>query len=220
MATALTSPRPRSIQAKYVLWTVFALMSALVIVTREWSLLDSHSSLRQRYAPIPWLMLAHGIPGALALVIGAFQFSTRLRQRHLEVHRVMGRIYGLCALISAPAAVVVSLRLPIPTLFMASLIQALGWLIATGTAVYCARTGRVQQHLEWMIRGYAFAAVFVVVRVLILIPAIERAGLMGVATVVWSVIAVAGILPSFIFSWQALAASRRAVKPSPAPAAS
>jgi hypothetical protein len=35
--------------------------------------------MRQRYAPIPWLMMGHGIPGALTLVLGVFQFSTRLR---------------------------------------------------------------------------------------------------------------------------------------------
>jgi hypothetical protein len=27
-----------------------------VLVKRDWTLLDSHSVLRQRYAPIPWLM--------------------------------------------------------------------------------------------------------------------------------------------------------------------
>jgi hypothetical protein len=69
-----------------------------------------------------------------------------------------------------------------------------------------------------MIRGYAFAAVFVVVRVIVAIPAIERMGVLGIATVVWSVIAVAGFLPSFVIAWQALAATRRAPKVRPAQA--
>jgi hypothetical protein len=33
-------------------------------------------------------------------------------------------------------------------------------VVTAGTAVYCARTGRVQQHREWMIRSYPFAACF------------------------------------------------------------
>jgi hypothetical protein len=99
---------------------------------------------------------------------------------------------------------------------MASTIQASGWLIATGTAVYCARMGKSQQHREWMTRGYAFAAVFVVVRVILAIPAVERMGPLGIATVVWSVIAVAGFLPSFVIAWQALAANKRALKVRPA----
>ena len=80
-------------------------------------------------------MLAHGVPGALALVLGVLQFSTRLRQRHLQLHRVLGRIYVGSVVVSAPVAIAVAIALPIPTLLMASSIQALGWLIATGTAI-------------------------------------------------------------------------------------
>jgi len=32
-------------------------------------------------------MMGHGIPGALALVLGVFQFSTR--QRFLKLHRIL-----------------------------------------------------------------------------------------------------------------------------------
>ena len=63
-----------------------------------------------------------------------------------------------------------------------------------------------------MMRGYPFAAVFVVVRVVITIPAIERMGPLGRASVVWSVIALAGILPSFIIALQSLSATRRPAK--------
>ena len=157
-------------------------------------------------------MLAHGIPGALALFLGAFQFSSRLRQRYLQVHRVMGRIYVGCVAISAPVAIVVAIRLPIMTLAMASTIQAVGWLATTATGLYCIRTGRIQQHREWMMRSYPFAMVFIVVRAINSIPAITRMGQIGIATVVWSVIATACFLPSFVIAWQALAASRRVVK--------
>jgi len=194
------------------MWVVFGLMTLFVLLTRDRTLLDAHSFLRQRYAPIPWLMLAHGVPGALALFLGVFQFSSRLRQRYLQLHRVMGRIYVGCVAISAPVAIAVSISLPLPALSMASLIQAVGWLTATATALYCVRTGKIQQHREWMMRSYPFAAVFVVVRVIIAIPAIERMGPLGISTVVWSVIATACFLPSFVIAWQALAASRRAAK--------
>jgi uncharacterized membrane protein len=191
---------------------VFGLMTLFVLATRERTLLDSTSFLHQRYAPISWLMFLHGIPGALALFLGVFQFSSRLRQRYLNVHRVMGRIYVGSAVISAPVAIAVAFALPLPTLFMASVIQATGWVVTTGTALYCARTGRIQQHRELMIRGYPFAAIFVVARVLVAIPAIARMGALGIATVVWSLVAIAGLLPSFIIAWQALATSKRAVK--------
>ena len=194
------------------MWVAFGAMALFVLVTRDRMLLDSHSFLRQRYAAIPLLMWAHGLPGAIALSLGVFQFSSRLRKRYLQLHRVMGRIYVGCVAISAPVAVVVAIALPIPTLLMASMIQAVGWVVTTATGLYCVRTGRIQQHREWMIRSYPFAMVFIAVRVINEIPAIARMGLVGVETVVWSVIAAACFLPSFVIAWQALAASRRPVK--------
>ncbi len=194
------------------MWILFGLMTLYILLTRDLTLLDPHSFLRQRYAAIPWLMLAHGVPGALALALGALQFSSRLRQQHLQLHRVMGRVYVACVLIAAPVAVLVSHALPIPTLLAASTIQAAGWIVATGTALYCVRTGRIQQHREWMMRGYPFAMVFVVVRVITAIPAVNRMGVLGVEVTVWSVIATACFLPSFVIAWQALAKSKPAVK--------
>lgn len=184
-------------------------MTVFVLFTRDRALLDRTSFLRQRYAVIPWLMLAHGIPGALALLLGVFQFSSRLRNQYLQLHRVMGRIYVGCVAISAPVAIAVSISLPTITLTMASVIQASGWLVTTATGLYCVRTGRIQQHREWMMRSYPFAMVFIVVRAIVAIPAIARMGELGLATVVWSVIATACFLPSFVIAWQALAASRR-----------
>ncbi|MCL5287173.1 MAG: DUF2306 domain-containing protein [Acidobacteria bacterium] len=214
MATAASAPvtRKSSIQAKHVMWFVFVLMTLFVLLTRDRMLLDANSPLRQRYAPIPWLMLAHGVPGALALLLGVFQFSSRLRQRFLQVHRWMGRTYVACVAISAPVAVAVAIALPLPTLTMASVIQATGWVVTTATALYCVRTGKIQQHREWMMRSYPFGMVFVVVRVILTIPAIERQGALGVATVVWSVLATACFLPSFVIAWQSLAAGRTPAK--------
>lgn len=208
-APAAMARKSRSIQAKYVVLFVFALMIGIVWITRDRFLLDPNSFLRQRYAPIAPLMFLHGIPGAIALFLGIFQFSSRLRTRFLSLHRAMGRIYVGCVAIAAPAAVVVSTKLPIPTLTMASVVQASGWILATGTALYCVRTGRISQHREWMMRSYPFAAVFIVVRAIIAIPAVASAGMLGLAEVVWSVIAVACFLPSFLIAWQHLAASKR-----------
>ncbi len=218
MATTapVSATRKKLFQPSHVVLAVFGVMSLYVLLTRDLTLLDPHSFLRQRYAVIPWLMLAHGIPGALALALGFFQFSSRLRQRYLPVHRIMGRIYVGCVAISAPAAVLVSYRLPHPTLFMASLIQASGWLLTTATGLYCIRTGRIQQHREWMTRSYPFAMVFVVVRVINSVPAVLNAGPLASASTVWSVIAVACFLPSFVIAWQNLAATRKIASPQPA----
>jgi len=191
---------------------VFVAMMVIVWITRDRLLLQPDSFLRQRYSPIAPLMLLHGIPGVIALFLGIFQFSNRLRARFLQVHRVMGRVYVGCVAIAAPAAVIVSIKLPVPTLAAASTIQALGWILTTGTALYCVRTGRISQHREWMMRSYPFAAVFVFVRAITVIPAVARAGAMGLVGTVWASIAVACFLPSFMIAWQHLAASKRPAK--------
>jgi uncharacterized membrane protein len=208
------------IRAKYFLFIAFGLAGLFVLLTRDRTLLDPHSFLRQRYAAIPWLMFAHGIPGALALVLGVLQFSDRLRRKYLQLHRVLGRLYVGSVAISAPVAIAISFARPIPTLTMASIIQSVGWILTTATGLYCIRTRKIQQHREWMMRSYPFAMVFVVARVVVAIPAVERMGELGVASAVWSVIATACFLPSFVIAWQTLAASRPAPKVAvPAPVA-
>ena len=201
-STSLTVPRRRPLQSKYVLFFVYGLLMLVVLYTRDLALLDSSSPLRQRYTSIPGLMLAHGVFGALALILGVFQFSSRLRSRYIAVHRLFGRIYIGSTFIAAPVAVVVSIVLGDGSLIMASIIQAGGWMLCTALALYCVRNGNIQQHRQWMMRGYPFAMVFVVVRAVLAIPAVQRMGEVGLVSTVWSVIALACFVPSVVIAWQ------------------
>ena len=201
-APSLTAPRARPLQSKHVLFFVYGLLILVVLYTRDLALLDSASPLRQRYAPIPGLMLAHGVFGTLALILGIFQFSSRLRSRYIAVHRLMGGIYIGSTFIAAPVAVVVAVVLGDGSLIMASAVQAAGWMFCTAVALYCVRQGNIQQHRQWMMRGYPFAMVFVFVRAIIAIPAVARLGEVGLVSTVWSVIALAGFVPSVVIAWQ------------------
>jgi uncharacterized membrane protein len=204
----------RLFQAKYVMFAVYGIMMIIVWITRDHLLLVPGSPLRQHFAPVALLVFLHGFPAAVALFLGILQFSSRLRQRHLQVHRWMGRIYVGCVAVGAPVAVVVAAKLPVPTLLLESVIQSFGWLATTATALYCVRTGRIQQHREWMIRSYPFAMVFVVVRTILAIPAVDRMGVVGLSAAVWGSLAVACFLPSFLIEWQKFAASRGASRAS------
>src|SRR4029079_7338163 len=198
------------VQLKHIACVVFAIMVAFVVYGRDLQLLDPGSELRQRYAGVPWWMLAHGLSGALALFVAPFQFSKRLRQRNIKLHRLMGRLYVGGMLVAAPAAIPVAFILGPPELFMAAVVQSTAWMLTTGVALYCIRTGRMQQHREWMIRSYPFAAVFVIARIIMAIPAVQNLGQVGLISVVWSCIAIALFLPSFALALQASLASRRA----------
>jgi uncharacterized membrane protein len=136
------------------------------------------------------------------LVMGAFQFSNRLRARHLKLHRVMGYIYIVCVAIGAPMAIPLAAKITTPSLVAASVVQTFGWMFCTAVALYCIRTGNIKQHRRWMFRGYPFAMVFTVTRVVIPIPPILHAGWLGIEIVVWTTVALAALLPTFFLEWR------------------
>lgn len=105
----------------------------------------------------------HVFASIVALVLGPFQFSARLRQRSLLMHRWAGRSYlavgvmvgGLSGLYMAQFAYG---GWPSRAGFT---LLALGWL-ATGWLAYRAiRRRDIDSHRRWMMRNYAltFAAV-------------------------------------------------------------
>jgi hypothetical protein len=79
-------------------------------------------------------------------------------------------------------------------------------MLTTAIALYCVRHGNVTQHRRWMIRSYPFAMVFTVSRMIVPIPAVFRLGVPGIETVVWTVIALAAILPNILLDWRAITA--------------
>lgn len=59
-----------------------------------------------------------------------------------------------------------------------------------------------------MMRSYPFAVVFIIVRAIFAIPAVERMGEVGLVSVVWSAIAAASLLPSLLIAWNDVLAAR------------
>jgi hypothetical protein len=60
----------------------------LVVLIRDRILLDSQHPVWKHYEPFKWWLLPHGITAALTLLLGPLQFSSRLRRRHLNWHRL------------------------------------------------------------------------------------------------------------------------------------
>src|SRR5512146_2579191 len=214
MSTTAVAPATRArsgSQAKLVFFLIFFAVTAFVTYMKNARIFDPSSEIARHFAPGTLFLIPHAIFAGLALVMGAFQFSNWLRSRYLRVHRVMGYIYVVSVMIGAPMAIPLAARVDTPSLTAASVVQAFGWMFCTGIALYCIRTGNVQQHRRWMIRGYPFAMVFTVARLLIPIPPILRSGFVGIEIVVWTAIALAAFLPSVFLDW-------RAIKPRRVPA--
>lgn len=211
MSTAAAPARSSRSQAKLVFFILFGLLTIFVTYMKNARIFDPTSEIAQHFAPVKWYLVAHAFFGGLAMLLGAFQFSNRLRAKYLPVHRMLGYVYVASVFISAPFAIPVAKRIDSLSLVAASGMQSFGWMVTTAIALYCVRHGNIAQHRRWMIRSYPFAMVFTVARVLIPIPPILRLGFTGIEMVVWTTIALAAFLPSIFLDWSAIV-SRPAAK--------
>jgi uncharacterized membrane protein len=206
MSTAVApGVRSRS-QAKLVFFLLFGLVTVFVTYMKNARIFDPSSDIAQHFAPVKWYLVAHAFFGATAMLLGAFQFSNRLRARYLKVHRALGYVYVVSVFISAPFAIPVASRIDSLSLAAASGVQSFGWIVTTAIALYCVRRGNIAQHRRWMIRSYPFAMVFTVARIIIPIPPILRMGFTGIEMVVWTTIAMAAFLPNILLEWRAIVA--------------
>ena len=200
---AATRPRPRS-QKKLIFFAVFFLVTAFVTFMKNREILNSASDVAQHFAPGMMYLIPHAFFAGIAMVMGAFQFSNRLRARYLKVHRVMGYIYVVSVFIGAPIAIPLAARIDTPSIVAASVVQSFGWMFCTGVALYCVRTGNIKEHRRWMMRGYPFAMVFTVARMIIPMPVILKTGFTGIEIVVWTLIALAAFVPSIVLDWRSI----------------
>ncbi len=112
--------------------------------------------------PVQVALYLHIAAGALALIVGPFQFWRGLRDRMPRVHRTTGRIYLIAVAIGGVAGVVIAPFSPAGWVGLFGF-GALGvlWLVTGWRAYRSIRRRDVASHQAWMIRNYAltFAAV-------------------------------------------------------------
>lgn len=203
MATVVAPVRRSRSQSKLVFFIIFGALTVFVTYMKNAQIFNPTSQIAQHFAPVRWYLVPHAFFGGLAMLLGVFQFSNRLRAKYLTTHRTLGYVYVVSVFIAAPLAVPMTIRYG-PSLVAASCMQSFGWMITTAIALYCVRHGNVTQHRRWMIRSYPFAMVFTVSRMIIPIPAVFRLGVVGIETAVWTTIALAAILPNVFLDWRAI----------------
>jgi uncharacterized membrane protein len=153
-----------------ILWASLGLTALFVFITSEVMLLTDYPmyhAYRLQVISDRHLLIPHSLAGTLALLIGPLQFSTRLRQRHLQTHRVLGRIYVLSVFVGSFTGIALAAGRPgLPGTTM----QAVAWMVCTAAAVVTARNRQITVHRQWMARSYAVTFTFVSSRVLNLWP--------------------------------------------------
>ncbi len=112
-------------------------------------------------------LLIHISAGMVALLIGPWQFSRRLRQRHLGLHRLMGRVYLVAVACGSSAGLYLALTTPFGWAWGTGLAAlALAWATTAGMAFYAIKQRQIQIHQEWMVRSYMVTFAFVTFRML------------------------------------------------------
>ena len=89
-ASGLIHPR-----FKITLWASLGLIVLFVFITSEVLLIADYPmyhAYRLQVIADRHLLIPHTVGGTLALVIGPLNFSSRLRQRQIRLHRILGRL--------------------------------------------------------------------------------------------------------------------------------
>src|SRR5688572_18865586 len=93
----------------------------------------------------PWLLL-HIMGGLVAILIGPFQFASRIRQRVPVVHRWSGRLYVGGIVLAGATAFYLSFFAQEPGFGVALFTMALVWWLVTGIAFVAIRQRRFAVH--------------------------------------------------------------------------
>jgi uncharacterized membrane protein len=158
-------------QASRFLWTavIFLVVMGIAAVTRRTLVLFWPGSVGGKASPAAaldagfarhmMLTLIHILPGGLFLVLAPFQFVPSIRQKHLQLHRWMGRVLVVCGLIVGISALVMSYTMNIggPNETAATTLFAIVFLFCLIKAYRHIRRQEVARHREWMIRAFGAA---------------------------------------------------------------
>ena len=166
----LIVPHSSGSRFKTILWIGLGLVVLFVFITSELLLVTDYPmyhAYRLQVIADRHLLIPHTLAGTLALLIGPINFSSRIRQRHLQLHRVLGRVYVVSVFVGSFTGIALAAGRPgLPGTSM----QAAAWMVCTTAALITARNRHIAAHRQWMARSYAVTFTFVSSRVLNLWP--------------------------------------------------
>lgn len=150
-------------------WLIMTVLSLLIAVYAVLVLLlpgFGAPFVAERRALMPIALYAHVVGSLVALAVGPWQLSSRLRARAIGRHRWMGRAYVLAVLVGGLGG------LALAPYSQEGLVTHVGfgmlgllWLTATFMAYRRIRAGDQASHREWMIRSFALTLAAVALRI-------------------------------------------------------
>ncbi|GAA0877461.1 hypothetical protein GCM10009119_04290 [Algoriphagus jejuensis] len=158
--------RPKS-KLVPILWILVILFAGRFIVKDALPYYGMDEEVFGRFWNWKWPLIGHVSGGLIALLIGPFQFSTTFREKHLHIHRWMGRTYLVAILIATISSSYLAWTTALAIHWSWALsLQGLAfaWIVTAGMAFISIKRGHRQQHKEWMIRSYVVTFAFVTFR--------------------------------------------------------
>lgn len=160
------------------------------------------------YWDYKWPLIGHISGGLLALAIGPFQFWKTFRNKFMNTHRWLGRIYLTAILIGT----ISSTYLAWTSAYRVNFSWAFGlqglafaWITTASMAYISVMRGRILQHKEWMIRSYVVTFAFVTFRWLVDLQVahqlMNKFGERG-PTVIWLSWTIPLLLTEILLSWK------------------
>jgi Predicted membrane protein (DUF2306) len=199
------------VNAKYVVFSVIAIMSTYVLYHNERFLIDSSHPVWQHYEPFKWWLLPHAVFGSIVLLFAPLQFSDRLRQRFTKSHRVMGRLYVVGALVLAPLGAYIQYyqeRTGAPRSFtILAVVDAAMLMGATTLALLFAVKRKIALHRQWATRSYSIALVFITGRFVMGATGWETLGVEIVQAIIWSCLALSMVFADIAIHWKEIRAA-------------
>ena len=170
------------------MWTTrtkigWGIMTALLVLLVLWSLryflfgAEAYFPRQKELYEVQTAGILIHIGGMMvAAALGPFQFLRALRDRHLKVHRAIGRLYLGGALVGGLGGLYMAQYSASGIVSDAGFgLLAVTLLLTTGMAFLKIKQGAVQEHREWMTRSFALILAAVTLR--IYVPILE--GVLG-----------------------------------------
>jgi len=147
-----------------------------------------HPDMRAAFEAHATAVYVHAFAAVVALVLGPFQFSARIRREHPALHRWSGRLYlAVGVLIGGVAGLYLS------QYAFGGVAGRLGfgvlaglWLFSGLQAYRCVRRRDFEAHRRWMVRNFALTLAALMLR--IYVPLSQVAGIefaLGYPVIAW-----------------------------------
>lgn len=174
-------------RSRLVFFIVMGLLFMLVMCKVELPLLlGMNPQWEQKINPYRWCLHVHAMAATIALLVAPLQFFPEFRSRHVQVHRILGRVYAGAVCIAAPLAIYIALLHLAPAEQWPAVAQGCLWLGTTLAAVATACNRQWVMHQIWITRSYALTLTFIVTRMVVDILKIDvNASLGGNASLIW-----------------------------------